>query len=143
MLEKSEPKTLKKALLTFEQQSPRMAEIVNVINRNSQNFYAECVLKFLGLSENSNQDFEVKNSAKKRKSMLIWQAVLLLGNIKRRLGIKKSFGILTMINNQNAKYRTRRLLDVEMRSKLQDYFHEDITLLESLLGKDLSSWKKK
>jgi hypothetical protein len=101
------------------------------------------VLKFLGLSENSNQDFEVKNSAKKRRSMLIRQAVLLLGNIKRRLGIKKSFGILTMINNQNAKYRTRRLPDVEMRSKLQDYFHEDITLLESLLGKDLSSWKKK
>jgi hypothetical protein len=100
------------------------------------------VLKFLGLSENSNQNFEVKNLAKKRKSMLIRQAVLLLGNIKRRLGIKKSFGILTMIDSHNIKYRTRQSLDVEMKRKMQDYFHKDIALLESLLDKDLSSWKK-
>lgn len=44
--------------LVFEHRSPPLTEVVNVINRNSQNFYAECLLKTLGrvvLNEGSFQ----------------------------------------------------------------------------------------
>lgn len=34
--------------MLFEHRSPPLSEVVNVINRNSQNFYAECLLKTLG-----------------------------------------------------------------------------------------------
>lgn len=47
-LDPSGESTTSPGQLVFEHRSPPLTEVVNVINRNSQNFYAECLLKTLG-----------------------------------------------------------------------------------------------
>ncbi len=98
------------------------------------------VLEFLGLDDDGRSSFERKNPAKERRSMALNHVVQTLGNLKRGLGIRRGLGVLNAIDKKNLRIRPRPLLSDKMRYELQDYFRDDIALLESLLDRDLSHW---
>lgn len=113
--------------------------LLDDVKRDPRDAYLK-VLAFLRVDDDGRTVFAVKNPAKARKSMLLRRAVQVLGGLKRGLGIKYNFGLLNALDKKNIQYRARAPLSPDMRSQLQDYFTEDIALLERLLGKDLQHW---
>jgi len=57
------------------------------------------VLKFLNVEDDGRTDYFVKNPAKALRSPWVMKMVRRLGNVKRSLGIRHTFGILNKINH--------------------------------------------
>jgi len=98
------------------------------------------VLEFLGVEDDGRSNFEVKNPAKERRSMILHRIIQILGSFKRSLGIRGGLTVYKTINKMNVRIRPRPPLSNEMRHELQEYFRDDIALLEFLLDRDLSHW---
>lgn len=60
---------------------------------------------------------------------------------RRRLGIPGGIGISARIDALNLTKRQPPLRD-RLREELTKYFHDDVRLLESLIGRDLSHWMR-
>lgn len=99
--------------------------------------------KFLNLNPHRLDSYEVVNKKKVRRSQTLARFFIWFTNLKKRLGIKGGLGVASAINKRNVVH------DVSIDSgeaaslspKLRYYFQEDINLLESLTGKDLTNWK--
>lgn len=98
------------------------------------------VLKFLNVSDDNRRDFKVHNSAKTRRWRSLLGVAWVANNAKRTLGIERGLGIWNRIDAMNRVERPRLPISDELRRMLQDYFAEDIILLQRLLGRDLGHW---
>ncbi len=111
--------------------------------RRSEKAEYERVLAFLGLErKTSSITFENVNSAKHTRFPRLAIATRTLASIKKRTGIKRSFGVASWLRAQNVSPGTRAELSPEMRRALIDYFAADIDKLAKLTGRDLSTWLK-
>jgi hypothetical protein len=101
------------------------------------------VQEFLSVDEISLASYEIINQKKRRKSLFLSKVLILLSLFKRRLGIKKGLGLANAINKRNVTkdVKEMRLEESTLTPELLKYFDEDIRLLESITGTDLSHWK--
>ena len=95
------------------------------------------VIEFLGLNDDGRVDFPVFNRAKERRSVLLRKMVIMVGDVKRSLGIQSGLGLLNRIDRTNVRYRKRPPLPDDIRQELQEYFRDDVAKLGRLLGRDL------
>lgn len=98
------------------------------------------VLRFLQIEDDGRTTFEVHNTAKERRWPLLQRAILVVGGVKRRLGIQQGLGILSGLDRKNLRHRPRLPMGPSMRKELQSHFQPDIKRLSGLLGRDLSHW---
>jgi hypothetical protein len=96
------------------------------------------LLQFLDLQPFTPQ-FRTVNEAKVPRFPLLKKMAIKAGSLKRALGIKYPFGILTRIGMWNRKTRQWHA-DEQMTEVLRQYFREDVALLGQLTGRDLSHW---
>lgn len=105
------------------------------------------VLEFLGLPDDGRRAFPVYNPAGEWRRRWLGKAIRVLARrvtwAKYVVGIlpKRSVGIVRRLKEANMRQRPRPPLPIEVRMELEQYFAEDIRLLERLLGRDLSAWK--
>lgn len=100
------------------------------------------VLDFLNLPSYSLESYPSINTAKRTKFEMIKSMTRLLRKTKQKLNIQYKFGIAQKINLLNSRQIKRKPLPPSFIVELQDYFHDDIEKLSTLLDKDLSHWKK-
>lgn len=113
--------------------------LLDDVKENPRRVYLE-VLRFLGVDDDGKTEFKIENTAKELRSAPLRKFVLAMGWIKRFLGIRKGLGILQAIDRNNLNYRAREKMDTQLKRDLEIYFNQDIALLETLLGRDLSAW---
>lgn len=101
-------------------------------------------LTFLGLEDDGRDSFPVVNAASQRRWPMLARAVKKAGRFKRRLGVPRlGTGVMPLFDRINRKNSDRRAMSAETRTMLIDYFQEDITLLQSLISRDLGDWVRK
>lgn len=100
------------------------------------------ILDFLGLTHCEGIELQPANSAKHTRSPLLAQATRSLITLKRKWGIKYSFGIGKKLRRINVKSKRRDPLGQDFKQELIEYFEQDVRKLESLLARDLSTWLK-
>jgi hypothetical protein len=102
------------------------------------------VLDFLKIDSLHLTHYEVMNQKKIRRSHLVLRILIALNKIKINLGIKKGVGLSNFINRKNI--RPNRVLSQsdhkDFSLLLKNHFKEDTELLEQVLQKELSHWKK-
>lgn len=114
---------------------------------NPQNTYCE-TLKFLEIQKDERSFFPVFNQRRAHKHEVLGRAYntlpiwmrFFIRRTKQSLGIE-SFGINRLLKRVNTKAVTPAKLETEFSRELNDYFAEDITKLECILGCDLSHWR--
>ena len=108
--------------------------------------YAE-TLAFLGLPDDGRREFETVNANKEHRTRLLARLtqrppkvlVSAAKGIKRLTGIKR-LGILDRLRQSNRRAATREGLDPHLKEEMKTYFADDVALLGSLIGRDLSHW---
>jgi hypothetical protein len=102
----------------------------------------ESLLAFLGVPSDNRTEFPVSNESRthtsKLSKMLIRppRPIILLA---KKLGLQNT-GLLIKTSSRLAKPTKRTELRPEFRRQLADYFREDVLLLSSITGRDLSVW---
>ena len=102
------------------------------------------VLNFLQLPSDGRTEFPPENVRQSIKSPLIAKAIWKLRDrgtkIKRRLGIVKSFNLITLFRPIYEQTQSRPQLSNEFKKLLVDEFKKDVELLSRLMDRDLSHW---
>ncbi len=101
------------------------------------------VLDFLCLSPCSLNDYPVMNPNSKTRSALLYRMLIRIGEFRKAIGIKYSFGFLAYLHRINNKVEMRQSIGERFRCELSDYFREDVEKLSSFIGRDLSYWLEK
>lgn len=100
------------------------------------------VLSFLEVEPDNRIDFEIYNPNRKLRSPLL-KVILDTGfRIKKYLGIRHGVGLMSAVHRANITNDPRSPMPPELHTELATYFNEDIKLVSSLTGRDLSSWLK-
>jgi len=108
------------------------------------------LLEFLGISDDGRMEFPKVNENTHFKSLRLARiprylrakvGINRIKAIKDALGIRQ-FGITPAIDKINTEARPRPPLRPEFRSYLDEFFEPEVVLLEKLLGRDLSSWRR-
>ena len=102
------------------------------------NEYAR-LLEWLGLRWDGRQRFPVVNPRQEFRSPRLEKLLQYLRRIRTRVGIPGGLGVHALINRFNGVEK-RSPLDPDLRTRLCEYFVEDVALLSDLLGRDLSGW---
>jgi hypothetical protein len=100
------------------------------------------VLKFLKLPDDGREIFPALNKRKQRKSNVLHLIVKRLGDIKKKTGFKKRFGILEKIKKHNLRYIKEDSISEEFKKELSNFFKEDVQKLSKITGRDLRHWLK-
>lgn len=86
-------------------------------------------------------EFPVANRAWAPRIKSITRMVMVLGRLKRRMGIYRSFGLANRINRLNARSVQSSKLDEYVQNDMALEFEDQVSKLERLLSMDLSAWK--
>ncbi len=113
--------------------------LLDDVKENPRRVYLD-ILRFLALEDDGKSEFKVENTAKELRSASLRKFVLVMGWIKRMLGIRSGLGILQAIDRNNLTFRARKKMDPQLKRDLENHFSQDIVLLETLLNRDLSAW---
>lgn len=100
----------------------------------------QTVLSFLGVPDDGRDQFSKENASKKVRSMYVAAMAKSLVNLKSRLGVSHSFGIVNKILSRNTVSGARSELDPALREELFNYFSDDVKLLQELINRDLTDW---
>lgn len=100
------------------------------------------VLSFLGVDDDGRQHFPVENARAVPRFPIIAQAIRVAGLVKVRLGLKKNWGLGSIVYRLNNHAPKKSSLSPEMKENLKVFFKDDIQLLAELSGRDLSHWIK-
>lgn len=104
------------------------------------------VCQFLSLPEYEDVNFDKINANRTVRNKYLMDVLHYIGRninltpLKKKLGIAKRGGIIRWLKNKNSTRMERPPLRPEFRSKLKEYFREDIQLLEKITQKDLLHW---
>lgn len=106
----------------------------------------EEVLSFLNLSSDSRLQFTKENTNKVRRIPPLTRMLrhppfplnILRDWYLRHVGVDT--WMMRLVTRLNSRRVTRTELSPELRRELEAEFHDDVRLLESLLGRDLSHW---
>jgi len=96
------------------------------------------VLDFLEVPYDGKSEFTVHNPSKRERNQLIRHARLYFHIIKRKLGIP--FPPMRMLKAIFVSKYKSPPLRAEFRQELIEVYRDDVMLLSSLLGRDLSHW---
>jgi len=105
------------------------------------------VLDFLGVPDDGRTEFEPYNRNKRLRWEALsrfafetpeWIAAPIL-KLKELCGISE-LGILHRLHRANVSVEPRPPLDPELARQIADHFEDDVRLLSSLIGRDLSGW---
>ena len=99
------------------------------------------VLRFLGVNEDFRPDFKVYNKRKAVRWPWVSFALQTLNRGRRGMGFKKPLRLFDKVMKWNTT-KGKTQLSPEMRAMLLAYFEEDIRLLEGLVGRDFSHWRR-
>lgn len=107
-----------------------------------ENMYQEYkrVLHFLELQDTKRSEFPVVNRSKVPKSTFLLKLINFIGNLKRKLSINISFGILNVFKDKILIRKKRPQLNPSLKKDLTLYFKEDIADIEDITSRDLSFW---
>ena len=104
----------------------------------------EDVLSFLKLPPDGREKFPPVNVRRSYRSRRLARVTFRLrevgSRVKSRLGILKSFNVLSFLNRFNVQQEGRPVLRPEFRAQLVQEFRPDIERLASIIGRDLSHW---
>ena len=100
----------------------------------------ETVLRFLRVPSDGRTDFPRHNANRRVKSLWLRDAVSGAMHLKRRLGIDTRLGLLRGLKVRNMHFGERQALSKELRREMALFFRDDVQLLSSLTGRDLSHW---
>jgi len=98
------------------------------------------VLRFLGVEDDVRLQFPVYNSAKNIRWPRFTRIVFILGQIRRKVGMKTGLSLWKRFARLNQIEMPRVPLPRDMENRLHSYFLEDIKLLEHLCGKNFEHW---
>ena len=119
--------------------------ILDDIRNDAQKNYLE-TLKFLSVPDDGRVKFPVYNSSREWWTPLLGKALRALGKqitwARYTAHILPQHGIGTMrfLEKFSMRKRPRLPLSLEIREELEDFYLEDIKLLEGLLGRSFQSW---
>ena len=108
--------------------------------RDPERAYHE-VLEFLGLEARTLIDPPVVNASRRVTLGPLASTLRFLGYLKRRIGIRRSFGIWRLATPLFSRSRSRPPLSPDFRRELVEFFRDDVDHLAGLLGRDLTKWK--
>jgi hypothetical protein len=109
--------------------------------RNQPQKEYQRVLSFLDIPDDNRHDFSPQNQRAEPKLLFVANTIRRFIHIKSYLGIKKSFGLGTIVNKINTKrISTVHEYSHEFLTDLQKYFTSDIEKLSNLVDRDLSKW---
>lgn len=98
---------------------------------------------FLGVESDGRKLFPVVNSAKERRSHLVKRLNDLYRRILLKIGVKPlGIGFFTALDQRNKTERDRTPLPEHFNKELINVFSEEVNILEKLLNRDLSKWKR-
>jgi hypothetical protein len=98
------------------------------------------LLNFLGLEHDGRRVFPKINENRKLRSGLLSKLMHHAKYCKDKLRIKKSFEIWKLLSPILSTKSKRSAMTDEMKFELREYFRLDVTLLASLLDRDLKAW---
>jgi len=108
------------------------------IKKSPDRAYQE-ITEFLGISTYKLDEFAPHRQRKHWRYPVATRILNQLGRIKGKLGIRTSTGLLRPLYRINMSGKSNNI-SCEILKMLNEYYREDIKLLESILEKDLSSW---
>jgi hypothetical protein len=109
------------------------------LTRHPRRVYQD-TLRFLQVPDDGRVEFPVRNSFQQPRLGLMRDSAILLAAARKRLPIRKGFGLMRGITRLMSKPGARPSLPIDFHRELADYFSSDIALLGDLLGRDLSYW---
>lgn len=100
------------------------------------------MLDFLGLEDDGRNYFGTHNPAKKRRFPTLLNAIQWSNRAILALGVPQfRLGFTEFMKHTLRRDQPRQPLGKRMRVELEDYFAEDLKLLESVTQFDLSDWR--
>ena len=100
------------------------------------------VLRFLGVDDDGRQHFPVENARAVPRFPIIAQAIRVAGLMKVQLGLKKNWGLGSLVYRLNNQTPEKMALSSVMQENLKNFYKDDIKLLEDITGKNLRHWLK-
>lgn len=98
------------------------------------------VLEFIGLENDGRQDFPKVNENRVLRTGILPKIMFFAAALKRRLGLRRSFGAWNKMQPALSKTQRRAPMDLALRLKLQEHFAPDVALLSEQVGRDFSHW---
>src|SRR5690606_27550338 len=143
-------KQLNKYLEIFPKENMHFVLFEDLVSANKKTAYSS-ILQFLGV-EDRDLDFNIKSNTARRVRNSFLQRILLnnpfLSSFAKKLlpdaSTRKTIRKKVKHHNQKAYQNNAHKLSPELRNLIiNDYYREDLILLESLIVKDLSHWYDK
>lgn len=123
-------------------QVPRSNVLILTFDRfthQPEESYAQTV-DFLGLPQSPLESYPVVNGNRTPKSRTVERAIQRAVVCKRKLGISRSLGLLTLARRMNYELKPREPLRPDFRRELVEFYRDDVAQTESMLKCDLSHW---
>lgn len=98
------------------------------------------ILTFLGVADDGRDCFDRVNKKSSIKSQFIARLFNRVDRFRRCIGLTREFGLARKLSSLNNRPSENTELSPLFEQALRKYFHEDICLLESLTGRDLTHW---
>ncbi|WP_084318806.1 sulfotransferase family protein [Deferrisoma camini] len=99
------------------------------------------VLSFLGVPDDGRVVFDAHNRGKRHKFKFVARVALGLRRLKEKVGLRHSFGVASKMMEWNTVTEGREY-NSEFREYLCMVFADEIELLEHILCRDLSRWRR-
>jgi hypothetical protein len=113
--------------------------LLDDLRRDPRGCYDAC-LAFLGVPSDGRREFPVYNASRRFRSWSVHRLCYWSRTMKRSLGVSARFNIARTVQDLNVRPMPRPPLSPGLHAELRDYFAEEISLLGSLLGRDLHHW---
>lgn len=98
--------------------------------------------QFLGVPDDQRDRFEVFNRRKSVRSHRLNNLINSLGKFRERTPLRRrSFGVLRALKSMNRTTESLHSDDLAFRRRLDHFFSDEVALIESLTGRDLSAWR--
>jgi len=100
-------------------------------------------LRFLDVPDDgADIEFGVANRAQRARSQNLTRVISAGRSLRRTLGLKKGFGVLSALIEFNRVEKDNAPLDAEFKAALLEEFCGEVEILEKITGRDLGHWKK-
>ena len=113
--------------------------VLDDVKKNPRTEYLK-VLDFLGVNDFGFNDFVPRNTSKTVRHPILMRLMRLVGQAKKKMGIKAGFGMANSLMSLSRSGPPREPLKKEMENYLKEFFKEDVCLLSTMIDRDLTHW---